>query len=99
MLVDWSILTPILIAIFSAVGVFAFSDFKTFEFYINYFYVTTSAIFIFMMGWNTSLLYFGDKNFIVNWWLVFTTFMFIVYVRVIFKISETKFYKGHIQPW
>jgi len=46
MLVDWSILTPILIAIFSAVGVFAFNDFKTFELYVNYFYLVASAIFI-----------------------------------------------------
>ena len=99
MLIDWSILTPILIAVFTAVGVFAFNDFKTFEFYVNYFYIVTTSLIIFILGWNFGLLYSDNSDNIISWWLFLSLSIFLIFVRVIFKISETKHYKSHTQPW
>lgn len=99
MFVDWGIITPIFIAIFSAVGIFAYNDFKTFEFYVKYFYLLSFSILIFLLGWNSAMLVSLDKSFLINWWLILILFLFIVFIKVMFEISKTKFYKSHTSPW
>lgn len=89
----------IFIPLFGGVGLFGFKYFKTFNFYKVYFYFITYSIILFCLGWNLSLFFSDVEKYLIDWWFIVIMFVFLIYTKVIHKLSETEFYKYYEPEW
>lgn len=96
---DLSIYLSIFIPLFGGVSVFSFGYFKTFEFYINYFYIVFSIILVFMLGWNLALTYSSVTKNLIDWWFILIEGFFLCYLFLTYKMGYREFYKVHGHEW
>lgn len=94
-----SIYLSVFIPLFGGVGLLGFKFFKTFNFYINYFYIVTTTILVFMLGWNLALYFSNTERLLIDWWFILVLFVFLCYIKIIHKISETEHYQYFGPEW
>lgn len=96
---DLNVYLSIFIPLFGGVGFLAFTMFKTFNFYVNYFYLVTSAVILFLLGWNLALYFSNSNKMFVDWWFLLLLFGFLLYLKIIYNISKTEYYQNHGHEW
>lgn len=94
-----SVYLAIFIPLFGGVALLAFNSFKIFHYYLNHFYIATSLILTFMLGWNLSLLYSNANVNIIDWWFILCVSVFLLYLFIIYKMSHRKYYDLYGHEW